>query len=151
MRPRVAGSAVELSALLYGKGHVMDVAFHARRGLQRHGHRANGPGCPTAHDDTLGRDCAYHPSLLTDDDLRADHVAFEIAVDLQDASADNLEALAGDPKVIADDRFSRLDGPRTAELRWSNGIGVKRPERYGRSCRGTRHDVFPPAKVDQRQ
>ena len=70
---------------------------------------------------------------ITDDDLRASHVAFEIAVDLQDASADDLEALAGDPKVIADDRFSCLDGPRTAELRWSNGTGVERPERYGRS------------------
>src|SRR5262245_26803944 len=106
----------------------MNVAFHARRGLQRHAHRANGPGCPTAHDDALGRDCARHPSLLTDDHLRADHVAFEIAVDLQDASADDLEALAGDPKVIADDGFSRLDGPRTADLRWSSGTGVNRPE-----------------------
>jgi hypothetical protein len=39
---------VELGALLYGEGHVMDVAFHARRGLPRDGDRANDPGCPTA-------------------------------------------------------------------------------------------------------
>jgi hypothetical protein len=72
--------------------------FHPGRGLQRHGHGANGPGCPTAHDHTLGGDWARHPPLLADDDPRAGHVAFEIAVDLEEASADDLQALGSDPK-----------------------------------------------------
>src|SRR5262245_51010388 len=122
----------------------MDVTLHAGRSLQGHGHSADGAGCPTAHDHALGGDCTRHPSLLADDDLSAGHITFEVAINLQDASADDLEALTGDPKVVADNGFSGLRGARATERTRAARTGVGRPERDGCSGRGTRHDVFLP-------
>src|SRR6266550_3539894 len=122
---RPQASAVELGTLLYGQRHVVDVTFHACRGLQRHGHRANDPGGPAAHDHSLGGDGARHLAQLPDDDLGASHVALDLAVHLQRAPADNLESLADDLEVVADDGLASLAGLRAAELRWTAWSGFR--------------------------
>jgi len=49
----------------------MYVAFHARRGLERHGNTTDDAGNLAAHDHPLGRHRARHLALLADDDLAA--------------------------------------------------------------------------------
>src|SRR5262245_14189739 len=85
-----AAAPVELRTLLDGKRHVVDVALHASRGLQRHGHAANDAGNLAAHDHSLSRDGSGHLALLSDNDLGAGNVAFDLAVNLQGTLADDL-------------------------------------------------------------
>src|SRR5262245_1916947 len=102
---RPAAASIELSALLDGERHVVDVAFHAGGRLQRDGHAADDAGNLATHDHALGGDSAGNLALLADDDFGAGHVALDLAVDLQCALADDLEALADDLQVVADDRL----------------------------------------------
>src|SRR3990172_5110521 len=99
-----SAAAVKLGALLDGKRHVMDVAFHARGGLQSDGHGADGPRDLATHSHPLGGDNARHLAHFADDNLVANHIAFDFAVDLESALADDLEALADDLEVVADHR-----------------------------------------------
>src|SRR5258705_5593556 len=122
---RPQASAVELGTLLYGQRHVVDVTFHACRRLQRHSHRANDPGGPAAPDHSLGGDGARHLALLADEYLGASHIALDLAVHLQRAPADDLEALADELEGLADDGLARLAGLRAAELRWAAWIGLR--------------------------
>src|SRR6188474_3446665 len=98
---RTAAAAVELGPLLDGERHVVDVAFHTGGGLQRHRHAADDAGDLAAHDHALGGDGARHLALLADDDLGAGYVALDLAVDLQRALADDLQALADDLEIVA--------------------------------------------------
>ena len=102
---------------------MVDVALHARGGLQRHRDRADDAVNLAAHDHPLGGDGARHLALLADDDLAAADVAFHLAVDLQGALADDLEALADDLEVVADDRLGAGLGRRSgAPLRLRLGL-----------------------------
>src|SRR5262245_39973164 len=105
-------ASIELRALFDGQRHVVDVPFHASRGLQRNRHGANDPGDAPAHDHALGGDGAGHFSLVADDELGAGHVAFDFAVDLQCPATDDLEALADDLEIVADHRLA-------AGVRWA--------------------------------
>src|SRR5262249_42074335 len=133
---RPPACAVELGTLLYGQRHVVDVTFHARRGLQRHSHRANDPGGPAAHDHSLGGDGARHLPEPPADALGASRVALDLAVPLQRAPADDLESLADDLEIVTDDGLARrLARLRAAELRWAAWTGFrKRLDRIER-CR----------------
>src|SRR6202007_3096249 len=74
---------------------------------------------------------------FADDDLVADYVAFDLAIDLKRALADYLEALADDLEIVADDRqFGRIHAI------W-RGI-ESGSERLGLSCgRATRQHENP--------
>src|SRR5215813_4572031 len=122
---RPPACAVELGTLLYGQRHVVDVTFHAGRGLQRHSHCANDPGGPATHDHSLGGDGARHLALLADDDLSASHVALDLAVHLQRATADDLESLADDLEVVADDGLACLAWLGAADLRLRAWTGFR--------------------------
>jgi hypothetical protein len=84
---------------------MVDVAFHARRRLERNRHPANDARNLAAHDHPLGGDGARDLALLADDNLAAADIALDLAVDLQRALADDFEALADDLEVVADDRL----------------------------------------------
>ena len=58
------------SAPLDGQRHVVDIALHARRCLQCHGHGADHAGGAAADDHPLGGHRARHAALLADDDRR---------------------------------------------------------------------------------
>src|SRR5262245_57539572 len=137
--PGVGGppaAAVELRPLLDGKRHVVDIALHTRRCLQRHGDAANDTRDLAADDHALGGYGARHPAFLADDDLTPPHVALDFAVDLERALADDLEPLADDLEIIADDRLGANFGRGRAPLglRWlrgaqnGSGIGLERLE-----------------------
>ena len=144
-------ASVELGALLDGKRHVVDVAFDTRRGLQRHGHGANNPGDASADDHPLSRDRTCHLALLADDQLGTSHVAFDLAVDLQRAPADDLEPLADDLEVVADDGLAAALGRPGADLgrpieavRILVRIRLQRLERHGLGRGATReHGISP--------
>ena len=112
---RPPAAPFEHGAFLNREGHVVDVALYVGRRLQRHRPGANGPRCRAAHDHALGGDGARHPPLLANDDLGAGDVAFEIAVDLQHAAANDLQALTGDFEIVADDGFAGLGCARTTQ------------------------------------
>src|SRR5262249_45697965 len=98
-------SAVELGTLLDGKRHVMDVAFHVRRGLQGHRSPTNDTGDGAAHNHPLSRDGAGHFPHLADDDFGAPDVSFDLPINLQRSLADDLETLADDLEIVADHRL----------------------------------------------
>src|SRR5262245_30354217 len=83
-------TAVKLGALFDGKRHVMNVALHARGGLQGHRHAADHAGNRAADDDAFGGDRTRHPALLADDHLGATHVTFDLTIHLQGPLADDL-------------------------------------------------------------
>jgi hypothetical protein len=60
----------------------------------------NGPYNVSTDDDFVGRDAACHRRALTDDDMAAFDVAFDNAVDLDFALADQI---AGNGQIAADD------------------------------------------------
>jgi hypothetical protein len=100
-----AAASLEHRTLLYGKRHVMNVAFNMGRGLQANGLAADDAGDSAADDHVLRSDHTGDFALLSDDHLRALHVAFDFSIDLQEAATDNLEPLADNPEIIANDRF----------------------------------------------
>jgi hypothetical protein len=56
-----------------------------------------------ANDDVLAGHQASDLAFLSDYDLRSLHVAFDLSVDLQDTTADDLKPLSGDLEIVADD------------------------------------------------
>src|SRR5262245_58134753 len=95
-------SAVELGARLDGQRLVLDVAFHVRRGHQGDDIAVDGAEDLAQHDHALADDSAFHLTPLTDHNLVAGHIAFELAIDLEPALADNFHAAACKLQVTAD-------------------------------------------------
>jgi len=58
-----------------------------------------------AYDDLSARNHSRYLALLANDYLSSLNVAFNLAVDLQHAAADNLQSLANDPKIVPDHRL----------------------------------------------
>jgi catechol 2,3-dioxygenase-like lactoylglutathione lyase family enzyme len=107
---RLAGNTtttpIEHGSLLNRKSHVMNVALNIRRGLQRDGLAADHT-CDFALNDHLRTgDRTRDLALLANDDLDGVHIPFDLAIDLKDALADDLEAFADDLEVVADYRFA---------------------------------------------
>src|SRR5262245_19650958 len=133
---------------------MMDVALHFRGRLQRHGNAANDARDLAAHDDALGGNRARYPALLADDHLAAADVALDLAIDLEGALADDLEALADDLEVVANHRFGAgfgADGTALrdiepgicTDIRAAAGIAVDGLEPLGLARIATREHLAP--------
>ena len=86
------------------------VACDAYHGHACYGGRGSHGWCSAAQwisvqGNVFRRDDADDFALFADDDLAADDIAFDLAVDLQRAFGDDPEALADDGQVIADDEI----------------------------------------------
>src|SRR5262249_796742 len=102
---RTTTAAIELGSHLDRKRHMVDIAFNLRRSLEGDSLPADHAGDRATHDDLSTGDHSRHLPLLTDDHLCRLHIAFNLAVDLQDAAADNLQPLADDLEVVTNYRF----------------------------------------------
>src|SRR5262245_47585092 len=85
-----SASPVEFGSRLDGERGVIDVPLNVRGGHQDDVVAAYGTDDLAEHDHALAADIALDPAPLGDDDLGAGHIAFELAVDLELALADNL-------------------------------------------------------------
>ena len=99
---RPATASLEHRSLLDRERHVMDIALDLGRALQRDGLGANGAGDLTAHHHLLTGDQSRDLALFANDHLGGLHITLDLAVDLQDATADDPQSLADDPQIIAD-------------------------------------------------
>jgi hypothetical protein len=97
--------AVEVCALFDREGHVMHVGFDMTGGLEGNRARADDAQHCAAHDHLLACDHPRHLSLLTNENLGRLNVTLYVAIDLQRASAKDLEPLADDLEIVAYDRL----------------------------------------------
>ena len=90
--------------------------------------------------DLLACNHAGDLALLADDDLNGLHVAFDLAVNLKQASADDFEPLTDNFEIVAYDRL--VAGRRGAQGRMSTvravGTGRTAFDCLGPDCRATR-------------
>jgi hypothetical protein len=84
---------------------MVDVTVNLRRGLKRDSLRTDDAGDRAAHDDLAARDHPRYLTLLADDDFGCVNVAFDLTVDLEKAPADDLQSLANDLEIVANDRL----------------------------------------------
>jgi hypothetical protein len=96
--------AMEVCALFNREGHVMHVGFDMTGGLQGNRARADAQDS-TAHNHLLACDHPRHLPLLTNENLGRLNVTLYFAIDLQRASAKDLEPLADDLEIVAYDRL----------------------------------------------
>ena len=147
---RTTAAALEQRALLDRKRHVVDVAVDLRGGLQGDRLSANDAGDLAADDHLLAGDHAGHLAPFADDDLGALHITLDLAVDLQDTLADDLQALADDLEIVADHGlFETSDGawPVLSAV-GSTGTGSARRGRWRLGRRATRKHENPPMRSD---
>src|SRR5262245_43205985 len=84
----------------------MNVAFHLRGRLQRHGPGADGTRDLAAHGYLLASDQSRDLTLSTDDHFGGLHVALNLSVNLKDTPANDPQSpLPDNLKIIADDRL----------------------------------------------
>jgi hypothetical protein len=105
LAPRATTATLELGSHLDRKRHMVDVAVNVRRSLQSDRLSADHARDLAAHDDLSTRDHSRDLPFLTDDHLGRLHVAFNLAVNLQNAATDDLQPLADDLEVIPNHRF----------------------------------------------
>jgi hypothetical protein len=84
---------------------MVDVTVNLRRGLESDSLRADDAGDSAAHDDLPARDHSRYLTLLADDDFGRVNVAFDLTIDLEEAPADDLQSLANDLEIVANDRL----------------------------------------------
>src|SRR5215470_15994923 len=121
-----------MGSLFDRKRHMMDVAVHLRRGLQGNRLSADDAGDLAAHDNLATGDHSRHLPFLANDDLGCLDIAFNLAIDLQDAPADDLQTLADDLEVIANDRFFTTRRRANGRLRTGRSVGASRTGRARR-------------------
>ena len=97
--------AVEVRALFDREGHVMDVGFDMAGRLQGNRVSANDAQNSAAHDHLLACDHPRHLALFTNQNLGRLNVTLYVAIDLQRASAKDLEPLADDLEIVTYDRL----------------------------------------------
>jgi len=96
---------MEVCTLLDREGQVMDVGFNVTGRLQIDRDTANDSQHGAAHDYSVGRNRAGYLASVADDHLNALDITLDVAIDLQRALADYLQALARDGEVVADHGF----------------------------------------------
>jgi len=100
--------AMEVRTLLDREGQMMDVGFDVTGRLQINRDTANDTQHGAAHDHSVGRNRAGYLASVANDHLNALDIALDVAVDLQRALADYLQALACDGEIVADHGFREL-------------------------------------------
>src|ERR1700730_9094828 len=105
----------------------MDIGFNVTGRLQ--GKRLSTDGSPAraAHDPLLACNHPRYLPLLTDDDLGRLNVTLNVAVDLQAAAANDLEPLANNLEIVANDRLLSVG------WRGERPLGNVGPGRTGRT------------------
>ena len=96
---------VEVRALFDRERHVMNIGFDVTGGLKGNRARADDAQDCAAHDHLLACDHPRHLPLLANENLSRLNVTLYVAVDLQRASAKDLEPLADDLEIVTYDRL----------------------------------------------
>ena len=124
---------------------MVDIALDLGRGLQGDRFCANDARDFAAHHDLLTCNHAGDFATFTDDNLDGLHVAFDFTVNLKQTSPNDLEPLAHDLQIVADDRFVAAGRGAQVRLRPIRAVGASRAafNCFGLECRVTLEHGIP--------
>src|SRR5262245_39738200 len=128
----------------------MNVAFHLRGRLQRHGPGADGTGDLAAHCYLLASDQPRDLTLGTDDHFGGLHVALNLSVNLKNAAANDPQSpLPNTLKIVADDRLvATVGGTASMLLNGGNRQTIEASRELARLLRRAtvKHELSPQTK-----
>src|SRR5262249_5281472 len=101
------------------------------------------------HDDLVAGDHARYFTLLANDDLDRLHITLDFAIDLQDATANDLQSLTDDFKIVTDHGLLTRRRSICARLRIAHAGGTcsSRLQRLGLGRKATREHQAPLSEV----